>query len=257
MSAHGFLMLRFSAMKLFALRTCTLAIAAIVVSACTPENPEARLRQIRQSELEKGIEALAECREALCSELKLSFASLEDYAVLNEMTHVTALEFRYNTFESLEDISAMQQLEELRITATKIREVSAFADFKNLTVLHIQSGLAEDVRPTLLQMPDLKDIAINLPDDGDISFARSLRDLEAISVLGGKILDLDPLARHPSLRNLYIHSGLPSDLSALLEIPNLQTLTVLDTIEREDNSGVIGQLKAKGITVRLIPSVVF
>lgn len=149
------------------------------------ESPEARLEQRRQSELEKGAEALAECREALCSEFQLSFASLEDYTVLNEMTHVIALEFRYNTFESLEDISAMQQLEELRITATRIRKVSVFAGFANLSVLHIQSGLAEDVRPTLLQMPDLKEIAINLPDDGDISFARRLRDLESISLVGG------------------------------------------------------------------------
>lgn len=244
-------------MKLFDLSTFKLAIAAVVISACTPESPETQLEQSRQSEFEKGAAALEECRKALCSDLNLSFASLEDYAVLNEMTHVTALELRYNTFESLEDISAMQQLEELRITATGIREVAGFADFEKLTVLHIRSGLAEDVRPTLMQMPNLKDIAINLPDDGDISFARELQNLESVFLLGGKILDLDPLAGHPNLKNLYMHSGLPNDLSALLEIPNLQTLTVFDRVEQEDSSGVIGQLKMKGITVKLFRSVVY
>lgn len=192
----------------------------------------------------------------MCSELQLSFASLEDYTVLNEMTHVTALELRYNTFENLEDISSMQQLEELRITATKIREVSEFANFENLTVLQIQSALAEDVRPTLFQMPDLEEIAINLPNDGDISFVGGLPNLKSMSLFGRQVSDLSPLTEHPNLSNLYFHSGLPSDLSVLLKMPNLQTLSIFDTIEQEDSSGVIEQLKANGIIVRLIQSVV-
>ncbi|WP_120633265.1 hypothetical protein [Ruegeria sp. EL01] len=256
MSLNFFSVNRPLPIKLFSLSASTFAVAAILIGACTPKSPESRLEQLRTSKLEKGAEILAECRETKCSDLRLSFASLEDYAVLNEMTHVTALELRYNTFESLEDISSMRQLEELRITATKIRDVSAFANFENLKVLHIQSGLAEDVRPTLLQMPDLEQIAINLPDDGDISFVGGLPDLKKIRLLGSQVSDLRPLVGHPSLSFIFIHSGLPRDLSALLEVPNLQTLWIFDTIEQNDSSGVIEQLKANGITVNLIPTVI-
>lgn len=243
-------------MKSGSLSTSAFFVAATMIGACAPESPESRLEQLRTSKLEKGAEVLAECRETKCSELRLSFASLEDYSVLNEVTHVTALEFRHNTFENLEDISSMRQLEELRITATKIRDVSAFADFENLKILQIQSALAEDVRPTLLLMPDLEEIAINLPDDGDISFVGGLPDLKKMRLLGSQVSDLRPLVGHPSLRYAYIHSGLPRDLSALLEVPNLQILWVFDTIEQNDSSGVIERLKANGITVNLIPSAI-
>lgn len=242
-------------MKLSALSTYAPFFAAILISACAPEIPATGLEQRRQGELGKGAERVVECREAMCSELRLSFASLEDYTVLNELTHVTTLDLWYNTFENLEDISSMQQLEELRIIATKIREVSEFANFENLTVLHIQSGSAEDVRPTLLQMPDLEEIAINLPNDGDISFVRGLPDLKSMSLYGGEVSDLSPLIEHTNLSNLYFRSGLPSDLSVLLKMANLQTLSILDTIEQQDSSGVIEQLKANGTIVRLIPSV--
>lgn len=232
-------------------------IVLLVAGACTPESPGSVPGQKQQSKLEKGTERIAECQKTLCPALSLSFASLNDYSVLNDMTHVTSLELRYNTFENLEDISEMQQLKELRIVATKIRDVSSFTHFENLTVLHIQSALAEDIRPTLLQMPDLQEIAINLPDDGDISFVRSLPDLQSMSLLGSHVSSLNTLAEHPSLENLYIRSGLPSDLSALLKIPKLKTLSVFDTVEQEDSSKVIEQLKADGVIVSLIASIVY
>lgn len=245
-------------MKISSLRMFFIFTVSALISGCATVTPTSQIEQRNLQKLEKGALALNECQRSSCSELTLSFASLQDYSVLNEMTYVTSLILRYNTFENLEDIADMQQLTQLRIVATKIREVSLFADFENLTVLHIQSALAEDVRPTLLQMPDLKDIAINLPSDGDISFVRSLPNLENMFLLGGggSISDLSSLRGHRNLRSLTLHLGLPEDLSSLLEIPNLQSLTVLDSVEREDSSGVIEQLKENGIMVNLIGPVI-
>lgn len=243
-------------MTTFALKKFVFAVAAITIAGCEPVSTSSLVDQRKQRDLEKGAQVVAACREVSCAELNLSFASLEDYTILNDMDHVTALELRYNSFENLEDIGDMQQLTDLRIVATGIREVSSFADFKNLSVLDIQSALAQDIRPTLLRMPALKDIAINLPDDGDISFVRRLPNLQNMSLLGRQISDLGPLKKHPSLEKLSLRLDLPTDLSPLLEIPNLRTIRVFDRIERDDRSDVIDKLRASGVVVELIRSVV-
>lgn len=243
-------------MTTFTLRKIWLVLAATAIAGCQPVSTSSPIDQRKQVELEKGAQAVAACREVSCAKLNLSFASLEDYTILNGMDHVTALELRYNSFENLEDIGDMQQLTDLRIVATGTREVSSFADFKNLSVLHIQSALAQDIRPTLLRIPTLTEIAINLPDDGDISFVRRLPKLQSMSLLGRQVSNLDPLKKHPSLERLDLHLDLPIDLSPLLEIPNLRTIRIFDTVERNDRSDVIDKLRASGVIVELRPSFV-
>lgn len=254
MFENAWLSRRFLLMKRVAHIFGCIICTVLIISGCSEESPDSRLEQNSLTELEKGAQAFAECRETQCTELSLSFASLEDYSVLNELTHVTSLTLQYNTFESLSDISDMAQLEDLRIVATRIRSVSAFADFPNLTVLHIQSALAEDVRPTLSRMPQLSGVAINLPEDGDISFVRSLPNLETLELLGGPASDLSPLVGHPSLKNLQMSLSLPGDVSALLDIPNLQTFTIGDVIERFDSSGVLDRMRVNGVSVTLTKS---
>ena len=239
-------------MNFFALRASVFAFVALGFTACTTDNPASRLEQIQQKKLEKGTARVAECRKTQCQELDLFSASLADYSALGEMTHVTSLRLGYNTFANLDDLAAMQQLIELRVIATKIREVTGFARFENLRVLQIQSGLAADIIPTLRKMPELTDIAINLPSDGDISFLRQMPNLESISLLGSQVKTLAPLAGHPRLRSVRIHAGLPEDLSALAKIPNLKSLAVLENVVKEETSGIFEQLRKRGVALRPI-----
>jgi Leucine-rich repeat (LRR) protein len=232
-------------------RGLLLVATVSILVACQPTSSGLPSDEKAAEKLEKGNQLVADCRISSCSDLSIGFAELEDYSVLSELPHVTKLGLSYNTFENLEDISGMEQLQELRIVATRIRDVSALSTFKNLTALQVQSALAEDVRPFLPKLPKLQALSINLPEDGDVAFVRKLPKLKVLVLDGEQISDLGPLRKHPSLEVVSLVMHLPKDLSPFLEIPNLKKLKIFDWYEREDTTGLFEKLRSRGVVIEL------
>lgn len=238
----------FGIMK-FTLVKMSLIAVVVSLSACLPSSPSSTVEQKQQEQLIEGTKRVAQCMENKCERLDLSFVSVEDYSVLNEMPYVRTLILRYNKFPGLHVISNMTLLTNLHIEATGIRDVSTLPNFVHLKSLTVRSGLAEDMRTVVPRLPDLRALQMNLPSDGDIQFASSLIVLQTLSLHGSLIADLSPLNHHPSLKYLELHVGLPTDLSPLLSMPKLQKLLVGERVIEEDDGGVFDALENAGVIV--------
>lgn len=213
--------------------------------------PAAKRASLTQKKFMRGAERLAECQAETCRTLNLQSASLPDFSVLNELTHVTSLDLVFNGFDDLRDISEMRQLTALRLEGVDVRDVSALASFENLETLTVRSGSAGDIRPILPRLPKLRFVGMNVPTGGDINFLRRLPKLRGLTIWANDLVSLTPLRGHANLDSLWIRGHLPEDRTTLLKMPALKKLTVFDVEISDDDDGVMTALKAKG--VQLVP----
>lgn len=105
----------------------------------------------------------------------------------------------------------------------KITDISALAEFKNLTGLYINENEIEDISPlrdlTKLNTLDMYDNRIQ-----DIDPLRNLKNLENLSIYGNQISDLSPLEDLNSLKDLNLNDNRISDISPLRKLVNLEFL---------------------------------
>ena len=179
--------------------------------------------------LVEGQEALAACIETRCKTLNIDGMALEDYTVINDLSHVTVLMASRTTLDDLADISGMAQLKELHITNTEISDLGGLAAFPQLQVLHFQNlpnGVA--IAP-IGSLTNLTELALgSVSGQADLSFVQNLRRLEKLKLSwSGTVADFAFLRGHPALKVLDIDGGLPTDQSALLTLPRLESIFVM------------------------------
>ncbi|NOR64131.1 MAG: hypothetical protein GQ535_16795 [Rhodobacteraceae bacterium] len=194
--------------------------------ACDQVN-EANDAAAREADaLRRGEATLAACIESQCETLDIDGMRLADYAVINGLTHVKVLMVSRTGLDDLADIADMQQLTELHITDTNIADLTGLQNFPKLKVLHFERMSAGvDISP-IAQLTGLTELALSeLTETHDVSFVKNMRRLEdlKISWLSGDA-DLSILRRHPSLRNVDLDGSLPTDQSALLTMPKLESI---------------------------------
>ncbi len=209
--------------------------------ACEQAN-EANDAAAREAEaLRRGEATLAACIESQCETLDIDGMRLPDYAVINGLTHVKVLMASRTGLDDLADIADMQQLTELHITDTNITDLTGLQTFPKLKVLHFERMSAGVDLSPIAQLTGLTELAVSeLTETSDVSFIKNMRRLEnlKISWLSGDA-DLSLLRGHPSLRNVDIDGSLPTDQSALLTMPKLESINftfafMLDIETREE-----------------------
>lgn len=194
--------------------------ALVALGGCDVE-PEV---DFQAQQFAQGAAIVADCVATQCTRLDLDGARLDDFTVLNDMTHVTALMVSFTNFESLGDISGMTQLTELHIGGTGVSDLSGLSGFQNLTLLHVQNLYdAPDLAP-VYGLTGLRELAIDVTNTDGIGYVANMRQLQTLMLMSGRIDDLTPLRGHPSLRDLSIQAGTPEDDSALQAIPRLERL---------------------------------
>lgn len=204
-------------------RTILAALALKIGSTASADIAQAEARYFAPPDATAIIE---QCRQVRCEVLNLDGAYVDDFTVLNDMTHVTALMVSSTNFDDLADIAGMTQLKELHMGFTAVTYLEGLAAFPQLELVHAH-GLSNvvDMAP-VFQMTDLRELSIDVPARGGLGALSDLDQLEALFVMGGTIDDLSPLRELASLQSLHIEAGLPEDVRPLLEISTLHDVTV-------------------------------
>ena len=210
------------------------AIMVLGLAACdqmlggeTDAQRTAREAEWQANMLIRGNAALEACIASQCKVLNIDGMRLEDFTVLNGLTHVTVLMASRTNFDNLNDISEMRQLKELHITSTSVADLTGLDHFPRLKVLHVD-GLdpSVDISP-VAQLTGLTDLAIGVLNvDDDASFIQRMRRLENLVIYWQGEADISVLRGHPSLRNVDILGVLPDDQSALLTMPKLKAIMI-------------------------------
>jgi len=190
--------------------------------------------------LARGQETLAACIATQCDVLNIDGMRLEDYSVINDLSHVTVLMASRTNFADLNDISGMQHLKELHITRSDITDLTGLGNFPQLRVLHAEYMSSELDFSSIEQLAGLTELALgNLGEDDDVSFIRNMKKLTNLKITWtGVEADIEVLRGHPALQLIEISGDLPADQSALLRMPNLKSITFFDhgTIDADINS---------------------
>lgn len=205
---------------MYILKAGFVGAALVALSGCD-EEPQI---DYQAQQLEQGRAILADCVATQCTRLNLDGARLDDFSVLNEMTHVTALMVSFTNFESLGDISGMTQLTELHIGGTFVQDLSGVSAFPNLTLLHVQNLYSDADLSPVYGLTGLRELAIDVTNADGIGYVANMRQLQTLMLMSGNIEDLTPLRGHPGLRDLSIQAGTPEDDSVLQSIPRLERL---------------------------------
>lgn len=197
--------------------------------------------------LVRGNDAIADCIATQCRTLNIDGMKLEDYAVINTMTHVTVLMASRTTLADLSDIQALTHLEELHISYSPISDLSGLENFTKLRLLHAE-GLPDALNITPVgSLTNLRELALgNIGEGDDVSFIRNMRKLENLILhWRGVDADLSVLRNHPALRNIDLSGALPAEQDDLLKIPNLDAINLNGAFPVDPN--VAEELKSRGV----------
>lgn len=178
--------------------------------------------------LARGAETIADCITVQCTVLDIDGMRLEDYSVINGLSHVTVLMASRTSFDNLDDIKGMRQLEELHISSTSVSDLTGLENFPRLKVLHIEGAMTGMDMSPIAQLTGLRELAMGeLDKDFDASFIQNMLQLEKLAYSRfGQTADISILRGHPSLQNIHIYGELPADQSALLTLPKLKIITL-------------------------------
>ncbi|MEO9863737.1 MAG: hypothetical protein ABJZ83_05305 [Yoonia sp.] len=205
--------------------------------------------------LARGKATLAACIEARCRELNLDGMRLDDFSVINGLTHVTTLMMSRTNFDDLSDIKDLGHLKELHITSTDITDLEGLVYFPQLDVLHVEGTSPAVDKSPIAQLAGLSDLAMgNVGKGFDASFIQDMLLLEDLSISWhGSEADISVLRGHPTLKNVDIGGELPDDQSVLLTMPKLEAIMFYRADMLNDN--VRDALNARGL-LQLLPAVI-
>lgn len=224
---------------------CIIIGILIGIAGCnTAPDPEAqRLLETR--------EKITLCAAEQCETLNIDRGDLEDYTILNQLPHVTALRASWTDFDDLNDLSGMPQLRELHVSSTDVHNLQPLTLFPELEVLHIQwDSKITDFTP-LGQATSLTELALGGMNLGDLSYLADLSSLDGLSLRSATLTSFEGLRGHPALTRLDLeYSNLSDDIDVLLTIPGLKQVSIIsDGGRTQAQQAVFDALRAKGVQV--------
>ena len=143
----------------------------------------------------------------------------------NGLTSLTAL---YLDFNSISDISALDDLTSLTTLSLQnnsISDISALDDLTSLTTLSLQNNSISDIS-TLDDLTSLTDLYLSSNSINDISALDDLTSLTTLSLDSTSISDISALDDLTSLTVLYLSFNSISDISALDDLTELRELAL-------------------------------
>lgn len=167
------------------------------------------------------ISALAELPKLNKVELKHNY--LTDISVLAGMDHLTYVGINGNPVRDISPLAACSNLAFLDLCDVRSYDPSVLAQLGNFDFLDI-SNPTESYR--FLDGKSILDLRIAWTGLDDLHFLDHVTRLERLEIDHTAVLDLSPLALHKGLKVLKL-AGLPvTDFSVLLELPQLEEVSV-------------------------------
>lgn len=237
---------------LHSLTTSAAALAFLAACQSAPDAPVVQMTRIEHTQ-----ETIAACVAVSCARLNIDSGDLPDFAVIADLSHVTALRASWTDFDDLNDITAMTQLTELHLSSTQLTDLTGLSAFPNLDILHLQWNREVDDFLPIGGLTTLTELALGGNDVGDMPYVAELTNLDGLSLTSATVSSLTALIGHPTLTRLDLEmTKLPEDISALLTIPNLAVVSLTPSRLTDRQMVVVKELRAKGVQVDEIPEVV-
>ena len=114
----------------------------------------------------------------------------------------------------------------------RISDISALAEFENLTELYLGENEIEDISP-LRGMKQLKSLGLSGNRISDLGPLEDLEDLEYLNLNDNLISDIGPLKRLVNLKNLLLSGNRITDISPLNDMDALTHLNLSDNEIRD------------------------
>ena len=182
-----------------------------------------------------GVLFLMACREeGVCSAREPLKSALEERLEMScadiRPSEVTQLQLsNYPEPISTADIlSRFSSLRELRISDTKLSDISFVANMPALEVLHLDHSDVRDLSP-LSRAPMLEEIWLDYSKVDDLSPLSQLAHLRVLTLRESKILDVSPLKDMRKIEVLDLSNTSIFDISPLQGCQNLKALSIRNT----------------------------
>ncbi|MBM7606370.1 LPXTG-motif cell wall-anchored protein [Metabacillus crassostreae] len=160
--------------------------------------------------------------------------SIKDYAIFKDMKNIRSLSIDNNNLEDLSFLSGMKQLEDLMLMNNNISDITVLSGLTKLAFVNLANNKIEDIRPLL----------------------GSKDHMYTLDLSGNPIKDISSLSQFENLFDLYLDQTLITDLTPLLELYSLESVSLynipsLDLPNDVTNQGVIDELLNYGVTVNI------
>ena len=161
----------------------------------------------------------------------------------------------------LDDLVKLPNLEKVAMAMQQVSDLTPLASLPSLKVLIIKNNPVEDIRPLsgLMQLERLSAFGTHVGDFTSLAACPQLRNLEAggtpvrtpaafagmnslthLILCKHTLTSLEGISLFTNLKNLDLGNVLDADLSSLLELPKLETLTI-DPILQKAAERIAGQ----------------
>lgn len=184
--------------------------------------------------------------------LFLSNRNVKDYSPLNQLVNLNYLFLSSNGMTAIPNLSSLTKLEFLVLDNNNLSDLKGIEGLRNLLLLDVSYNPLSDL--SALSSISLYALNASYTEITDLKWAKSLGALQSLSIDGNRIEDLGPLVHLKNLIELSANELPITDIRALLELPNLQYVSLynnelLDLSEGSEAMRVIEELEAKGVYV--------
>jgi hypothetical protein len=144
----------------------------------------------------------------------------------SNMNKLSSLNSRYSSLlYDLKGLSYLPSLYELILNnCSHIRDISPLSTLPSLSTLILYEDKAISNFEVIGEITTLTDLSLNYCALDNISFVKTLINLETLSLIGNFVFDITPLVNMEYLVDLNIPDNNVSDLSTLINLKNLTTL---------------------------------
>ncbi len=214
--------------------------------------------------------------------LRLGDNKITDIAVLSNISSLEVLELHNNRISSVEDLAQLEMLRELNLAGNRIEDISPIIgdvfSLDTLEILNLSDNQIIDIGMFWLwENGNLRELYLGGNQITEIHSIYGLENLEVLDLSnndiidmgvfkgitnnirelklnGNRITDIDNLEDMTSLEKLYLHDNQIINITILLELNNLQEVSLmnnppLDTSPGTDTWDVIQELRSRGVIV--------
>ncbi|MDQ0231420.1 leucine-rich repeat domain-containing protein [Metabacillus malikii] len=168
----------------------------------------------------------------LLSIIQLDQVNVKDYSVLNGLKNLNSLTIMNNNLSDLSFISGMTKLYELTLIQNKLEDITPLTNLKKLGSVTIANNRITDLTPLV----------------------SSKANLGFLDVSNNPITDISMLAGFNNLLQLHLDGTNVEDLSPLLEMDNLEYVSLyqVDSVKESKNAAVLDKLREFDVNVNTV-----
>ncbi len=178
----------------------------------------------------------------------IMFGNITDIGPMAELEYLVNLDFRHSPIADISPLEGKDSLQRVSFSSSsQVSDISAVASWVNLTSLDLCASGPFDGAPIAQVSPTVWEMDLSGAEDGyyylgerelavlrinccpgldSMDYLAGLTGLEHLDISQTGIPSLEGIQQHQQLQSLHIYDIPAQDMSPLLTLPNLQSITV-------------------------------